>query len=56
MGFGHEKLGRRGYAVHEESTQYTVPIDPDTDTDPDADGCHERMDRQPLARGVAYEK
>ena len=32
------KLGQRGYAVHEGQTQYTVQIDPDSDSDPDTEG------------------
>jgi hypothetical protein len=32
------KLGQRGYAVHEDPAEYATGINPDTDTDPDADG------------------
>jgi hypothetical protein len=32
------KLGQRGYAVHEDPAKYATEIDPDSDTDPDADG------------------
>ena len=32
------KLGRRGYAVHEECAEYVERIDPDSDSDPDTDG------------------
>jgi len=45
------KLGRRGYAVHENLAQYTADIDPDADSDPDTDGDHERTARQPLPGG-----
>jgi len=45
------KLGRRGYAVHQNLAQYTADIDPDADSDPDTDGDHERTDRQPLPGG-----
>ena len=56
------KLGRRGYAVHENQALYTVGIDPDTDSDPEwvtpnlaaeADGKREQTDRQPPPRGDA---
>jgi hypothetical protein len=36
MGFGHEKLATLG--GREDQPQYTVGIDPDTDSDPDTDG------------------
>jgi len=45
------KLGQRGYAIHEDPVQSTVGIDPDSDTDPDAEGNRKREDRQPLASG-----
>ena len=32
------KLGQRGYAVNEDQAQYTAGVDPDTDSDPDAEG------------------
>ena len=47
------KLGQRGYAVHENQVQYTVGVDSDTDSDPDAAGNQEQTDRQPLAPGDA---
>ena len=47
------KLGQRGYAVHEDRAQYTAGVDPDTDSDPDAEGNQEQTDRQPLAPGDA---
>ena len=45
------KLGQRGYAVNEDQAQYTLGGDPDTDTDPDAEGNQEQTDRQPSAPG-----
>ena len=45
------KLGQRGYAVNEDQAPYTVEGDPDTDSDPDAEGNQEQRDRQPLASG-----
>jgi hypothetical protein len=32
------KPAQRGYAVHEDPAEYATEIDPDSDTDPDADG------------------
>ena len=46
------KLGQRGYAVQEESGEYrTERIDPDTDSDPDADGNRRQYRRQPEGPG-----
>jgi four helix bundle protein len=47
------KLGQRGYAVHEDPAPYTVGIDPDTDSDPDAERNQDQSDRQPLPPGDA---
>ena len=48
------KLGRRGYAVHEDPGEYRLSRnDSDTDTDLDTDGSTERGDRQPGAEADA---
>jgi len=48
------KLGRRGYAVHEDPGDYRLSgNDSDSDSDPDTDGNREPGDSQPGAASDA---